>query len=63
MASRAGTRTALFAGPNPEIRLISVAKAMANTYSHHGITEIRAAYDALSENYQSGKADNNIPLN
>ena len=25
--------------------------------------EIRAAYDRLSESYQSGKADNNIPLN
>jgi len=26
-------------------------------------TEIRAAYDALSDSYQSGKAGNNIPLN
>lgn len=43
--------------------LVATADETAKTDLKAQDAKIRAAYDALSESYQSGKADNNIPLN
>jgi len=43
--------------------LIATADEAAKTDLKKQDAEIRAAYDRLSESYQSGKSDNNIPLN
>ncbi len=43
--------------------LIATADETAKADLKTQDAKIRAAYDALSESYQSGKADNNIPLN
>ena len=43
--------------------LIATADETAKADLRKQDAEIRAAYDALSETYQSGKADNSIPLN
>ena len=43
--------------------LIATADETARTGLKKQDAAIRAAYDALSESYQSGKSDNNIPLN
>lgn len=43
--------------------LIATADEAAKTDLKKQDTTIRAAYDVLSEGYQSGKTDNNIPLN
>jgi len=43
--------------------LIATADETVKTDLKAQDARIRAAYDALSESYQSGKADNNIPLN
>ncbi|MGQ3214398.1 deaminase [Shinella sp.] len=43
--------------------LIATADETAKADLQKQDAEIRAAYDALSETYQSGKADNSIPLN
>lgn len=43
--------------------LIATADEAAKADLRKQDAEIRAAYDKLSQNYQSGKSDNNIPLN
>lgn len=43
--------------------LIATADEAAKADLRKQDAEIRAAYDRLSESYQSGKSDNNIPLN
>lgn len=43
--------------------LIATSDEAARAELKRQDAEIRAAYDALSDSYQSGKADNNIPLN
>jgi tRNA(Arg) A34 adenosine deaminase TadA len=43
--------------------LIATADEAAKADLKKQDAEIRAAYDRLSESYQSGKSDNNIPLN
>ncbi|MCR6501924.1 nucleoside deaminase [Shinella sp. CPCC 101442] len=43
--------------------LIATADEAAKTDLKKQDAAIRAAYDALSESYQAGKTDNNIPLN
>lgn len=43
--------------------LIATAGEAEKTDLKKQDAEIRAAYDRLSESYQSGKSDNNIPLN
>lgn len=47
----------------PIADLIATADKAAKTDLKKQDAEIRAAYDRLSESYQSGKSDNNIPLN
>lgn len=44
-------------------RLLDVMEFAARADLQAQDAKIRTAYDALSESYQSGKADNTIPLN